>query len=59
MHRALGGSKMIALCGRFRHGGYLVAGDARVDATVNRYLLAGSHVPISWTKVRGLIGLGM
>ncbi|MGW2214745.1 alpha/beta hydrolase [Nonomuraea sp. NPDC001684] len=41
MHRALTGSRMITLRGAYRHGAYLAAGDACVNATVNRYLVDG------------------
>ncbi|MGW4476234.1 alpha/beta hydrolase [Nonomuraea sp. NPDC004354] len=41
MHRALTGSRMVTLRGAFRHGAYLAAGNACVDATVNRYLVDG------------------
>jgi pimeloyl-ACP methyl ester carboxylesterase len=41
MHRALTGSRMVTLHGRFAHGQYLVAGNSCVDDTVNRYLVDG------------------
>ena len=41
MHRALRGSRMVTLPGRFAHGQYLVAGNACVDGTVERYLVDG------------------
>lgn len=42
MHRALAKSRMLTLRGRFGHGQYLVAGNACVDDTVNRYLVGGA-----------------
>jgi len=45
MHRALAGSRMVTLRGRFAHGQYLAAGDACVDGTVNRYLIDGVLPP--------------
>lgn len=41
MHRALAGSRMVTVRGRFAHGQYLVAGNACVDGTVERYLIDG------------------
>jgi pimeloyl-ACP methyl ester carboxylesterase len=41
MHRALTGSRLVTLRGRFAHGQYLAAGNACVDGAVNRYLLDG------------------
>jgi pimeloyl-ACP methyl ester carboxylesterase len=41
MHRALQASRMLTLRGRFAHGQYLVAGNACVDGTVERYLVDG------------------
>ncbi|MEV4131005.1 alpha/beta hydrolase [Dactylosporangium sp. NPDC049742] len=35
------GSRMVTLRGRFAHGQYLIAGNAWVDGTVERYLLDG------------------
>ncbi|WP_084463655.1 alpha/beta hydrolase [Microtetraspora fusca] len=42
MHRALAGSRMITLTGAFRHGAYLAAGNACVNAAVDRYLVDGT-----------------
>jgi hypothetical protein len=42
MHRALTGSRQLTLRGAFRHGVYLVAGNACVDAAVGAYLLGGA-----------------
>ncbi|MFC4042207.1 alpha/beta hydrolase [Dactylosporangium siamense] len=41
MHRALQGSRMLTVRGRYAHGQYLVAGSACVDGTVERYLVDG------------------
>jgi pimeloyl-ACP methyl ester carboxylesterase len=41
MHRALKGSRMVTLRGRFAHGQYLAAANACVDDAVERYLLGG------------------
>ncbi|MEV6525790.1 alpha/beta fold hydrolase [Longispora sp. NPDC051575] len=41
MHRALSGSRMVTVRGAFRHGVYLVAGNACVDASVSTYLTTG------------------
>jgi pimeloyl-ACP methyl ester carboxylesterase len=42
LHRALTGSRQITLRGAFRHGAYLAAGNACVDAAVHDYLLGGA-----------------
>ena len=42
MHRALTGSRQVTLRGAFRHGVYLVAGNACIDAAVDGYLLGGT-----------------
>jgi pimeloyl-ACP methyl ester carboxylesterase len=41
MRRALQGSRMVTLRGRFAHGQYLIAGNGCVDGTVERYLVGG------------------
>lgn len=41
MHRALAGSRMVTLRGRFRHTLYLIAGSGCLDSTVDRYLVDG------------------
>lgn len=41
MHRALKGSRMVTLRGRFAHGQYLAAGNACVDGAVESYLIDG------------------
>lgn len=41
MHRALTGSRMVTLRGRYGHTQYLAAGNACVDGTVQRYLVDG------------------
>jgi pimeloyl-ACP methyl ester carboxylesterase len=41
MHRALSGSRMVTLRGRYAHTQYLVAGNPCVDGTVGRYLTGG------------------
>jgi pimeloyl-ACP methyl ester carboxylesterase len=41
MHRALAGSRLLTLRGRFAHTQYLVAGNTCVDTTVNHYLVDG------------------
>ena len=41
MHRALSGSRQVSLRGAFRHGVYLLAGNACVNTTVDAYLLGG------------------
>jgi pimeloyl-ACP methyl ester carboxylesterase len=42
LHRALTGSRQLTLRGAFRHGVYLLAGNACVDAAVDAYLVGGA-----------------
>jgi hypothetical protein len=42
MHRALSGSIQVTLEDTYRHGVYLSAGNACIDATVRSYLLDGT-----------------
>jgi len=41
LHRDLTGSRLVTLAGAFRHGVYLLDGDACVGGAVDRYLLGG------------------
>ncbi|CCH30126.1 alpha/beta hydrolase [Actinosynnema sp. NPDC047251] len=41
MHRALAGSRMVTLEGRFRHGVFLTAGNACADTAVRDHLVGG------------------
>ena len=42
LHRALTGSRQLTLHGAFRHGVYLLAGNACVDIAVDAYLVGGA-----------------